>query len=417
MAANIVITESIKEPWELKGTNYDKPEEIVLANLAVGQLAFIGSSFGGYLSRQATVTAELAEAVNTVRDRSAEVSALFSTWNAENPTLDLTMPASGPYPAQASMVQLNDGDVTDIDKLVAANNVISEYGVVNKFIPLGGFTSVDPVYESPCTFEFGPLATGEIITGFSPSLDVDNGSHTIPDFQLFAKLDSSGQVDKSKIFVNYLGNEYEAKNFKAIWIPSAQSEIDYFNSQLSFVMAGRNSRMLTDTTQLVPVPSEINNTTPDGADNLQQPAVTMEIAITGADFIEFKLEDGSYFYYDKPASEIPLFTGQMLDEYMGTVVKMPDNTYRFIAKTPPDSPILWVGITATPKPCIKNPTNLQQSEWLSQYSDKIVRITQRSSEQTTYVNALVQRYNYYFEAATNILKAFTNLWATLSGNI
>jgi hypothetical protein len=76
MSDNIVITGGINKPWELQGTNYDKPEEIVLANLAVGQLAFLGSAFGKYLSTQATVTAELADAVNRVRDRSAEVAAL-----------------------------------------------------------------------------------------------------------------------------------------------------------------------------------------------------------------------------------------------------------------------------------------------------------------------------------------------------
>ncbi|MEY4207438.1 MAG: hypothetical protein RLZZ20_590, partial [Pseudomonadota bacterium] len=46
MSENIVITNGINKPWELQGTNYDKPEEIVLANLAVGQLAFLGSAFG-----------------------------------------------------------------------------------------------------------------------------------------------------------------------------------------------------------------------------------------------------------------------------------------------------------------------------------------------------------------------------------
>lgn len=417
MSQNIIITEGIKEPWELKGTNYDKPEEIVIANLAVGQLAFIGSAFGKYLSTQATVTAELASAVNKVRDRSTEVSSLFSNWNSTSPQFDLVMPAQGAYPVQPSKVDVNSSDPSTIDKLVIANNLITQNQIANRFIPpLKSFPT--NIADGPCTYTFGPIGPGEMITGFSPyGIAMYSSGPPVPDFELYAKKDATGAFDFSKVFVNFGGEEYEAKNLTAIWIPESKAQIDYFNNQLSLTGPAINSRVLTDTTQLVPVPSELNTSTQNGSGIMTQASVTMEISLGQADYLEFKLENGEYFYYEKPASQIPLYSADTVASHVGSVVQMADNTYRYVGEPSGVLATPYPLIAATPKPCVKNPTDLQKSEWLSQYSDKVVRITQRSSEQTTYVNALVQRYNYFYEAATNVLKSFTSLWASLSGNI
>jgi hypothetical protein len=417
MSENIVITNGINKPWELQGTNYDKPEEIVLANLAVGQLAFLGSAFGKYLSTQATVTAELADAVNRVRDRSSQVSSMFQDWATSIPQLDLTMPSGGAWPTAPTKVDLSNQERTVVDKIILANKLIEAYEVANKFVrPINPSDFGDYVY--PCTYTFGPTAQGEMITGFSWRTKYKVGVDDFPDFQLYYKKGADGIFDETKPFVRFEGIEYEAKNFKLMWVPKSQEEIDYFNQQLSMVVPARNSRVLTDATQLVPVPSESSNASSVTEANMQQPAVTMKISIDKPDFIEFKLDKGGYYYYEKSLSEIPLYkTGDSLEKYAGLVVRTEDDKYKYVAfsfgRTGAKSEL----IAATPLPGFKNPTNLQQSEILSQYSDKVVRITQRSTEQTTYVNALTQRYNYFYEAATNILKAFTNLWSSLVSNI
>ncbi len=416
MSDNIVITDGINKPWELQGTNYDKPEEIVLANLAVGQLAFLGSAFGKYLSTQATVTAELADAVNRVRDRSAEVAALFKNWNPESPKLDLVMPANGIYPVETSLVNVNSTNPTAIDKLVIANNLLESNKIANKFIPPFNLD----VDTASYTYTFDPVPGGQIITGFSYSVAIYNPndlSDPPKDLQLYVKSDEDWVVDYSRKFIRFQGLEYEIKSSKQIWVPKSTAEIDYFNNQLSLVGSAKNSRVLTDVTQLVPVSSETNTSTQNGTATLAQPVVTMEISVPQADFIEFKLSNGDYYFYEKPASQIPLYSVDTVASQVGSVVQMADKTYRFVGEPTGilDNP--YPLIMATPKPCIKIPTNRQQSEILSQYSDKVVRITQRSTEQTSYVNALTQRYNYFYEAATNILKAFTNLWSSLVSNI
>jgi len=80
MSGNIVIDKCISEPWVIEGTDISKPNEIVLFNLAVGQLAEIGTRYGAQLNTESNVVAEIAEAVNTIQDRSAEVASKFDTW-------------------------------------------------------------------------------------------------------------------------------------------------------------------------------------------------------------------------------------------------------------------------------------------------------------------------------------------------
>ena len=416
MSENITITDGVKQPWELPGTDYDKPEDIILANLAMGQLAFIGSIFGKYINTQAMVTAELAEAVEKVKARSAEVSSLFADWKVGGHQLDLDMPATGGYPADPSIVDLDSTTPSPVDKLVKANNLIAEYGLANRSVPPLYVNDLVRPYQTSCTYTFGPTPDGKTITGFSPVL-VDDSFPNIPDFLLFAKRDSSGQVDKSKVFVKFNGAEYEATNFKMMWVPSSSADIDYFNKQLALVDSARSSRLLSDTTQLVPVPSEVNADS-SGADANQPAKITMEVSLGQADFIEFKLDRwGFYYYYEKPAAQIPLYDEKTVSNYVGTVVKMPDGKYAYIVDTVTNQGIEYIPVGVTPTACLKSPTDLQKSDILSKYSDKIVRITQRSTEQGNYVTALVQRYNYSFEAATNILKAFTNLGSTLVSNI
>ena len=416
MSENIIITDGIRKPWELQGTNYDKPEEIVLANLAVGQLAFLGSAFGKYLSTQATVTAELADAVNRVRDRSNEVAALFKNWNPESLKLDLVMPANGIYPVETSIVNVNSANPTATEKLVIANNLIDSNKIANKFIPPYNLDADTPSY----TYTFDPVPGGQVITGFSYSVAIYNPndlSDPPKDLQLYVKSDADLVVDYSRRFIRFQGLEYEIKNSKQIWVPKSSAEINYFNEQLSFLNAAKNSGVLTDATRLIPVSSEISASTQNVASTLAQQVVTTEISIPQVDFLEFKLSNGDCYYYEKPASQIPLYSADTVASQVGSVVQMADKTYRFVGEPTGVSDNPYHLIMATAKPGIKNPTNLQQSEILSQYSDKVVRITQRSTEQTTYVNALTQRYNYFFEAATNVLKAFTNLWASLVSNV
>lgn len=50
-----------------------------------------------------------------------------------------------------------------------------------------------------------------------------------------------------------------------------------------------------------------------------------------------------------------------------------------------------------------------------QYTEKIANATQRTTEQQLFLNSLLQKQNYHFDAATNVLKAFGDLVNRLAG--
>ncbi len=49
-----------------------------------------------------------------------------------------------------------------------------------------------------------------------------------------------------------------------------------------------------------------------------------------------------------------------------------------------------------------------------QYTERIAQMTQRTTEQQLFLNSLLQRLNLYFDAASNVLKAFSDLNSKLS---
>jgi len=429
MSENIIISDGIEKPWELPGTDYEKPDNIILANLAMGQLAFLGSKFGKYLNTQAMVTAELAEAVEKVKARSIEASTLLKNWNTEPPKLDPSLPATGwpPYnvpelAVPGMLVDLTRSPPENADKLIVANNLISENDIANRWVrPLNSSIVADGIL--PCTYKFGPTSDGKTLQGisFNARTVTEYEALTVYELQIYyKKIDSSGKVDYAAPFVRYQGVEYPVTDLKTIWVPGSQEEINYFNNQLACVNKTQGLEIFSDTTQLVPTPTEANTVPASDPGSIAQPAVTMEIPLTQFEyFLEFKLENGDYYYYQKSASNIPSFTADTALQNVGSVVQMSDKSYRYVVEVTNASGVKTFDLVRTelPKIGIKTFTKLQQSDIISKYADKNVRITQRSSEQATYVTALVQRYNYFFEAATNILKAFTNLWSSLSSNI
>lgn len=52
-----------------------------------------------------------------------------------------------------------------------------------------------------------------------------------------------------------------------------------------------------------------------------------------------------------------------------------------------------------------------------QYTERIAQMTQRTTEQQLFLNSLLQRFNLYFDAASNALKAFSDLNSKLSNSI
>ena len=61
------------------------------------------------------------------------------------------------------------------------------------------------------------------------------------------------------------------------------------------------------------------------------------------------------------------------------------------------------------KKFVLHPTSDQINSWRSKYAEKQVLISQRASEQQLFLTELTQKYNYFLDAITNILRSLNNI--------
>lgn len=401
MSGNIVIRQGLDEPWELSHTDITKPDDINLLNLAVGQLAQLGSEFGTQISVQANITAEIGEAVNIVQDRSAEVAAKLDTWSAP---VDFGFTKA---PALSSIMN-KTYDPTDpnniVTKLLAATDVLSTTDVLVDTSKV--FTASFQADTGTVSFVDSGEMTQRITldTSVIPNVFVPD---PVPDLQLYLKWLSPGVWDTSRS-VNYLGKTYTVPpNFKSFWVPANDAEISNMQVAAQASTAASNTALLKDKTQVLPTPSDLVDPATLPADS----KVTLDVVVGDATGTRFQIPgtSGKYFYVTGSLDQLKVITStsNLVAADENSVVKLSTGGYLWVyhdkTLNAPNS------ISVDADTFVPSPTALQKSSWLSQYSDKIVKITQRSAEQTNFLKMLTDRYSYFYEAATNILQVLSSL--------
>lgn len=405
MSGNIVIRQGLDQPWELNGTDISKPNDINLLNLAVGQLAKIGSDYGNQISIQANVTAEIAQAVNVVQDRSAEVASRLDQWSSQPVDFGISTAPS------ISAIQYKTYDPTDpndiVSKLAAASDTLTAAQVFfdsSKLVTASFNTSPSGNLISFVSQTFVPNQFTN--TDFTVTPPIVTGE-PVEDLKMYHKFLSPGNFD-SGISVNYKGNTYtvDPSTIKALWFPNATSEITNLQLAVQASSAATNTALLLDKTQVLPTPSD----TVDPASLPPDSKVTLDIVVGDASATRFKISDQppQYIYPTGSLDQLKTISDrrELLASDENTLVKLSTGGYAWVYES------TFIGLTyrsITPESFVAAPTALQKANWLSQYSDKIVKITQRSAEQTNFLKMLTDRYTGLYEAATNILQVLSSL--------
>ena len=120
---------------------------------------------------------------------------------------------------------------------------------------------------------------------------------------------------------------------------------------------------------------------------------------------------------------IPVPTNnRALETVEGRVVLDPDGKYYRVTK----SFIFGVRFAETEEvkaisplnqPLIFAPTSDTLRDIRSRFSEATLQVTQRNASQQLLVNSLLVSYNYHFDAAANVLKAFSDLRNKVAGNV
>ena len=401
MSGNIVIRQGLDTPWELNNTDIKKPDDINLLNLSVGQLAQLGSEYGTQISVQANITAEIGEAVNIVQDRSAEVAGKLDNWSQ---SVDFGLSTA---PALSSIVN-KTYDPTDpneiITKLLAATDVLSATDVLVDTTK--AFTASFQADMGTVSFVDSGVLTQKVTLDFtvSPPALVPV---TVPDLQIYNKWLSPGVWDSS-LSVNYLGKTYAVTSgLKSFWVPSNDADISNMQVAAQASTAANNTALLKDKTQVLPTPSD----TVDPATLPADSKVTLDVIVGDATGTRFQIPgtNGKYFYVTNSLDQLNVITStsNLVAADENSVVKLSTGGYLWVyhdtTLNAPNS------ISVNADAFVPSPTALQKTSWLSQYSDKIVKITQRSAEQTNFLKMLTDRYSYLYEAATNVLQVLASL--------
>lgn len=401
MSGNIVIRQGLDAPWELNKTDLTKPDDINLFNLAVGQLAQLGSEFGTQISVQANITAEIGEAVNIVQDRSAEVAGKLDTWSQP---VDFGFTKA---PALSSITN-KTYDPTDpnniVTKLIAATDVLSTTDVL---------VDTSKVFTASFQADTGTVSfvdSGVLTQRVTLDLSVDPPALvpvTVPDLQIYNKWLSPGVWDSSRS-VNYLGKTYAVTSgLKSFWVPANDAEISNMQVAAQASTAASNTALLKDKTQVLPTPSDLVDPATLPADS----KVTLEVVVGDATGTRFKVpgSNGKYFYVTGSLDQLKTITSasNLVAADENTVVKLSTGGYAWVYRDTTLNAPNYISVDADS--FVPSPTALQKASWISQYSDKIVKITQRSAEQTNFLKMLTDRYSYFYEAATNVLQILASL--------
>ncbi len=367
MAEFQIITDyNLNTPWILTDAK--------LTDMAVGKLASLGSDQGIQLRAQTQVLQQQVADIEDLRDLMSK----FSDANFVRFNLDL---ATNTYKASASW------DISDISNSFPNRSVASATdatiqrlinffnGINQVYSDVGSTSRLGPNY---CRFTFKETPTDTttktIISTRPPALDPQSGFYYYMD------------QNNLRHYIVLIKNEPFA-------VPINSDEYQNWLNAAAATRADTISQLFAQY-KLSPIPGD---------------TVLWQVVTASG--------NGTTFFGTTPAQT----TNRLLETVKNKVVLDPNGKYYWI-KTPSTPGVFAVTVEVKPlssldQPLIFAPSTDTLRDIRSRFSEAALQITQRNSSQQLLVNSLLVSYNYHFDAAANVLKAFSDLRNRLAGNV
>jgi hypothetical protein len=443
---NIVITEGLDTPWELKDTESNITAatdltSINLANQTVGTLAYTASQLFASLKTEKSNLDNIVDAIELINEEIALWPERIAKWDTVSSELDKVDMSVIPIrdPLYGISIAIAN-DITDTDLSKATVNPQKFDGTLltqaeqernRKIIDsVATLISAKPSLESQnysnsrigaailLPPEFSPIDKAswfilepKLVEGTTPGT---GGSRS----DLVVYRDQSGQP----ISYEYIGNARATltpEQVKFFFIPKDAAERDLMQDAI-------NSQTLIEATN-----SLINATgLPSG--------VTPPVTTLGASVEK---------YYDKARYEMTEYTTNGLSTPIGTPnpyvtmsgdyppIQEPNFGSRIITTSdvgkffqnaggtifyvdrqgPGTQFVVREALSTTP--FIANMTDDLKKTLRGEYAEKQILLTQRSTDQTLFVTSITQRYTTFSDMATNLLKTLVNFYNDLARNL
>jgi len=443
--SDITITNGLPadSPWTLANSDASKLDQANLINLAVGQLALLGASQGLTLEKQTGVLKELIGGVDTV-NKQLDFLSTPDVWSETTPDFG--------YPDSGIGVEINPELLKNQNLLTQIIDATTKMHSLNVFPRANdGFTyvlNIPPIFGPASNLSMiskktisATSLTGKLPESLLPSeIKFDNPSikyyegqiiniRTSPTstpsqyvflFQVFLKIDGGGPLN---LTMSSKADFIIPKNSDELfsWELQASHKISQqFNpSGLSSAqLAMKNTLDLVSDLKILapntlPIPDPL-------VDNYPTNSVTMKIdAGTNYDMAEYTVsitinkKEIIYGYYP-PNKVKDIDLSLLIDGNENKIFQDEKGAINYVYRNS-DGNLSFAGVKA--KLFFFKPTSDQIISWKSQYAEKIIVITQRSSDQQLFVNNLAQKYQYAFDAATYVLKAFTAMLTSAANNV
>ncbi len=431
-------------PWTLANSDTSKLEEANLINLAVGRLALLGASQGQTLQIQTGVLKELIgglDKVNEQLDLLSNVNSTPSSWSGS--PVDWGFPDAGIGISVSPQLLATPSLLT---QMISATTTMRSQGVIPRaydgysftlnsptLVPNGSAAQVSKTIATAINRTSGlpaKLLLHDVVydeagiqLGFNDGqlLEVRSGGVSalyVLNNNIYYKTDGSG-TDKVTISSQMGFNVPLSKEELLNWeLQAKQTASQPYN--LNGLSAGelsiKNTLSLADENIILakntlPAPDPVVANPPSNA-------VTMKID-SGNAFNMAKysfLVNIPYAYAIYPPIPIAnLDSTQLISANVGKVFQTENQGLQYVYMN--SRGFIQSATVSTTTPFFYKPTADQIVNWKGQYAEKVIIITQRSSDQQLFVNNLAQKYQYAFDAATYVLKAFTAMLNSAANNI
>jgi hypothetical protein len=408
---DIVVTSGLEEPYAIPYTDPDNTQS--LRNLLIGKFAFLGSEAGVQLKNQTLEMQKVVDSVNYVSDILDQIKTPL-VWTPNDLDLDISDQV-GLTPSSPNF---------NFSKLFSATNKMTEAG-----------------------FDFGG------ITNFKVTVTDGNGNGLVKyidrsNYQVFKEnyfinnlqnivTDPSGSVikvdrnDGSSIYFFSVGfsspgfNLFEIDKPQGFAIPATNEQLSnwntFFNLQINAdILIKKTNDLLLNKTVLYGIPIEAGDLGKFDDPKIAEKYKNNIYADIKVNFDTIKVNISNVtkgdFFFNYPIKSISVDVSATLET---------GNLYTLdIDKADPKKIFYTTGLgssvevkTSEMKLFIKNPSDSEVQSWRSQFAEKQVQLTQKSATLQNFLNELIQIYNYTFEAATNLLRAFSSLLSDISRNL
>ena len=441
---NIVITEGLDTPWELQKTELNVTKDtnldnINLNNQVVGQLAYTSAELLTGLKREKDNLDKIVDAIDSVTTEIGLFPSRTAEWDKASVSISSINLTAIPVPIPFSIIATtSDVSNTDISQAHATDFTFTvpppqdqkakNQAFIDAVAPLiaakplldaqnisystKGYAALIPAPANPGSGadQAAWVVTGKLVEGTTP------GSGGGP-FDLVVYRNAAGVPTSYEI----VGNPrvvLQPNQVFSFFVPKDAAEKTSMQSAINGPNLIQATKALKNTTGLPEGATPPVTTLGPNIEKYYDTAKYVMKEFTQDGDITFGAGGAVITMYGSypPIERSNLDLSKMTINDIGKFFKETGSAQAYyIVDVKADGKVIFrVG---SAEPFIQNMTDDIKKTLRGEYTEKQILLTQRSTDQTAFVNSISQRYTTFSDMATNLLKTLMNFYNDMARNL